>query len=108
MSIYKQMQRGAASYGGRIYFLKADNTRIPGWKAVTDMLEESAKEYPESRGIWIFDTCTDFIRTVPVLQMDDKNQDDIDTDAEDHIADETRYVAMSALRGGGKIEPLVI
>ena len=36
-----------------------------------------------------------FIRTVPVLQHDDKNMEDLDTEAEDHVADEWRYGMMS-------------
>jgi hypothetical protein len=107
-SIYQQMQLGAARMGGRLTFLKADTTRVAGWKLMTSMLEESAKAVPEDRGLWVFESCQHFIRTVPSLQMDDKHPDDVDTEAEDHIADETRYVAMSAARGGGSIERLVI
>jgi hypothetical protein len=40
----------------------------------------------------VFNTCVSFIDTVPVLPRDDKNLDDIDDDAEDHIADESRYL----------------
>jgi hypothetical protein len=43
----------------------------------------------------VFETCRDFIRTVPSLPHDDKRPEDIDTDAEDHVADEARYACMS-------------
>ena len=43
----------------------------------------------------MFDTCRDFIRTVPVLQHDPDRLEDLDTDTEDHVADETRYACMS-------------
>ena len=43
----------------------------------------------------VFSTCRDFIRTVPVLQHDANRPEDIDTDAEDHAADEARYACMS-------------
>jgi len=41
------------------------------------------------------DHCRDFIRTIPVLQTDPHNLDDINTKGEDHIADETRYFLNS-------------
>jgi hypothetical protein len=46
----------------------------------------------EKPGLFVFNTCVSFIDTVPVLPRDDKNLDDIDDDAEDHIADESRYL----------------
>jgi hypothetical protein len=42
----------------------------------------------------VFDTCKHFIRTIPNLVYDDKHVEDIDTDQEDHIYDECRYVLM--------------
>ena len=45
----------------------------------------------------VFDTCRDFIRTVPVLQHDRMRLEDLDTSAEDHIADETRYACLARL-----------
>ncbi len=44
----------------------------------------------------IFDTCRDFIRTVPPLSREPKDLDDVDSDAEDHIADEMRYRVLAA------------
>lgn len=43
----------------------------------------------------VFSTCTDFIRTVPVLQHDEDHPEDIDTESEDHAGDEGRYACMS-------------
>jgi hypothetical protein len=45
--------------------------------------------------LYVFETCRDFIRTVPALQHDEKRPEDLDTDGEDHIADEARYMCMS-------------
>lgn len=42
----------------------------------------------------VFDTCKHFIRTIPSLVYDETNVEDIDTDQEDHIYDECRYVLM--------------
>jgi hypothetical protein len=35
--------------------------------------------------------CVEFLRTVPSISRDDKDLDDVNSDVEDHIADETRY-----------------
>jgi hypothetical protein len=43
----------------------------------------------------VFDTCADFIRTVPTLQHDPARPEDLDTKGEDHVADEARYGVMS-------------
>lgn len=43
----------------------------------------------------VFSTCRDFLRTVPVLQHDPARPEDLDTESEDHIADEARYACMS-------------
>lgn len=45
--------------------------------------------------LYVFSTCRDFIRTVPMLQHDQSRTEDLDTDAEDHAADEARYACMS-------------
>jgi len=54
-------------------------------------LEFDENGYP---GMYIFKNCKDFIRTIPNLVYDDHNVEDINTDGEDHIYDETRYFLM--------------
>ena len=50
------------------------------------------KDRMEDPGLFVFSTCRDgFLRTVPEIQSDSKDPDDVDTDAEDHVADEVRY-----------------
>ena len=44
--------------------------------------------------LYVFNTCKNFIRTVPSLCYDTLNVEDIDTSSEDHIYDECRYVLM--------------
>lgn len=39
--------------------------------------------------------CVHTIRTLPAVQGDTVKVDDVDTDGEDHAADETRYACMS-------------
>lgn len=43
---------------------------------------------------YVFNTCKSFIRTIPNLVYDEKKVEDIDTQQEDHIYDECRYVLM--------------
>ena len=45
--------------------------------------------------LYVFDTCKDFVRTIPALVYDDTRVEDIDTAGEDHIYDETRYFLMT-------------
>jgi len=80
-----------------VIFRRADNARVQrggamgGWDQMRARLAGDG-EYP---ALFIFDTCKDFIRTVPVLQHDPDKPEDLDTDAEDHVADEARYACMS-------------
>jgi hypothetical protein len=43
----------------------------------------------------VFDTCSQFIRTIPLLQQDEHNAEDVDTDLEDHIYDAVALMFMS-------------
>jgi hypothetical protein len=45
--------------------------------------------------LYFLDCCEDTIRTLPTLQHDDHDPEDVDTEAEDHAYDETRYAVMS-------------
>ena len=45
--------------------------------------------------IYCFSTCSDSIRTIPVLQHDPGRAEDLDTKSEDHAADDWRYACMS-------------
>ena len=74
-----------------IYFHKADNARRSGWMQVHYRLHFDENGYPK---MYVFNTCKNFIRTIPLLQYDEYNPEDLDTKQEDHIADETRYFLM--------------
>jgi hypothetical protein len=70
-------------------------SRVQRWQVFRIRLKNSLKTPMEDPGLFIFDTCTDgFIRTIPVLQRDEKKIDDINSDEEDHVADETGYRIM--------------
>jgi hypothetical protein len=78
---------------------KSAGSRKTGWEAIRKMLQ--AAKRPEGRprempGLFVFSICEQFLRTIPVLPRDDDDLDDVDTDAEDHIADEARYRVRAA------------
>jgi hypothetical protein len=110
LSIAQDMGKNVRLKSGRVYrgvsWVKADKTpgsRKNGWELMRKMLQNAhppknggPREHP---GLFIFDCCENWIRTVPVLPRDERDMDDVDTDTEDHIADESRYrVRASSMR----------
>jgi len=80
---------------------KGPGSRKAGWEALRQRLLDSSDNPLDEPGLYIFETCRHFIRTVPVLPRSDKDPDDVDTDAEDHIGDETRYRLRTKKRDVG-------
>jgi Phage terminase large subunit len=92
-----------------VNFRRADNKRVRtigalgGWDQVRSRLIGTGVRTPSgaidwSAGapmIYLFSTCVDSIRTLPVLQHDRDRPEDVDTDSEDHAPDEIRYACMS-------------
>ena len=76
----------------KVRFKPSDKRRRQGWDQVRGRLVGDDDGNPM---MVVFDTCKDFIRTVPVLQHDDLKPEDLDTKSEDHVADDTRYMAMA-------------
>lgn len=75
-----------------IYFAPGDHARIAGWMQCHYRLAFDEEGYSQ---FYVFNTCKHFIRTIPLLCYDEHKVEDIDTDMEDHIADEWRYAMMS-------------
>ena len=82
---------GALMERERVYFERGDHARIDGKMQVHHRLAFDAQGYPR---LQVFNTCRHFTRTVPALVYDESDVEDIDTDGEDHIYDELRYVCM--------------
>ena len=80
----------AAKY--QIFFDKGVNDRIPGWMQVHYRMAFDDNGYPM---MYIFKNCKAFIRTIPLQTYSETIPEDLDTDMEDHVADETRYFCMS-------------
>jgi len=80
-----------------VHWRPADNARVGrngamgGW----DQMRARIRGNDEGPMLVVFPTCRDFIRTVPVMQHDPSRPEDLDTKAEDHVADEVRYACMS-------------
>lgn len=74
-----------------VYFEGADNHRIAGKMQCHYRLAFDENGVPQ---FYVFRTCKHFIRTIPLLKYDETDVEDIDTDLEDHIYDEWRYMMM--------------
>ena len=75
-------------------FMPADKTRVArgigqlsGWSQMRERLR--------SGGLYFFDTCIAAIETIPQLQHDPDNQEDLLKSPTDHAADAIRYLCMS-------------
>lgn len=75
----------------KVLFRQADNKRINGW----DQMRQRFVGVDDEPMIYTFNTCVDSIRTIPLLQHDGDNPEDLDSDMEDHAADDWRYACMS-------------
>ena len=80
----------AARHG--VYFSKGDHKRIPGWLQVHYRFQFDEGGFPM---MYVFSNCKAFIRTIPTLQYSQNKPEDLDTDGEDHVADEVRYFCMT-------------
>lgn len=76
------------------YLTKADNNRITGWLAVHEWL----KPYTDEQGqinskLKIFSNCVNLIRTLPAVQHDEKNPNDVAGEPHEltHAPDAIRY-----------------
>lgn len=74
-----------------VYFQPGDNKRIPGWMQVHYRLSFDGNGIPM---MYVFKNCEAFIRTIPLLVYDEHKPEDLDTEGEDHVADEVRYMCM--------------
>lgn len=76
----------------KVIFRAADNNRLNGW----DQMRSRLIGDDDGNPMLVFaQSCLASIRTIPMLQHDQLKPEDLDTEAEDHAADETRYGCMS-------------
>lgn len=76
--------------------VKADNSRVTGWGRMRIMMEPKKDQFGmmSSRMTWAPE-CKHSVRTIPAMIHDDRIPEDMDSDGEDHAADESRYAVMS-------------
>lgn len=86
LSVAEQMSREG------VYFERGDNARLAGKMQLHRRLAFDSEGVP---GLQVFETCRQFIRTIPSLVYDGQNPEDVDSRTEDHIYDETRYFLMA-------------
>lgn len=82
-----------------IVFSRSDKTpgsRVRGVQFFRQYLKNTKKRVTDKPHIYIFNTAFHTIRTVPNLPRDEKDKDDIDSTAEDHIWDAVRYRVLKS------------
>lgn len=97
-SIAQRMAAVTVEGKGKVVQKRADNKRVAdlgsigGWDQMRARLEGESLDRPM---LVTFETCRDSIRTIPTLQHDPNRAEDLDSNAEDHAADDWRYGCMS-------------
>lgn len=82
----------------KVFFKPADNARVSQRGAMGGWDQMRARLVGDEDGhamIVTFSNCHDSIRTIPALQHDQVRPEDVNSDMEDHAADEWRYACMS-------------
>lgn len=85
---------------------KAPGTRKIGLELMRSRLREAAKEHPEGPGLYVMDHCRGAISRWPVLPRDEKDPDDVDSNAEDHDYDAARYRILGPKPILSSVKPL--
>lgn len=83
--------------------IKANNSRVPGWRTLKEYLLPFTDEYGKERAkLAIFSNCEELIRCLPLLQFDKKNPEDVSSNPHDitHLPESLRYGIMSRPQSG--------
>ncbi|MFA5149259.1 MAG: hypothetical protein WC491_09075, partial [Candidatus Omnitrophota bacterium] len=75
-----------------------DPSRVLKWRQFHEHLRVPRDEKDQVNGVpmlQVYENCHHFIRTVPSLTVDANNVEDIDSDGEDHVADEAALLLMA-------------
>lgn len=74
--------------------VKSAGSRKNGLQLLRDRME--ASKLNEGPGIYFMQNCKNTIALLPIMPRDEDDPDDVDTQAEDHLYDETRYRVLHA------------
>lgn len=95
-SIAMKMEDGGVRWEPSV---KSKGSRVNGWELLAARLEAAHPllegEPMEEPGLFVFNTCRQFRRTLAAAPRDPRNPDDVDTTAEDHALDMVRYRLLS-------------
>lgn len=88
LSIYDEFSKSKITFEKSA---KGNGSRAQGWLKLREMFQAVLEESETEPWILFCDTCVNTIRTIPMLPRDVKDNDDVDSKSEDHIADVIRY-----------------
>jgi hypothetical protein len=74
---------------------KSPGSRIRGFELLRSRLGASKQEPMNAPGFFVFNTCPRYIDHIPVLERDEKNIHDVDSDQPDHDYDNSRYRVLA-------------
>lgn len=77
---------------------KRPGSRIEGLQLFRTRLKAATERPMERPGFFVFSSCPHVIRTVPNLQNDSDNPEDIDSSGEDHFWDVIRYRVLKSAK----------
>lgn len=84
-----------------LYFVRSSNERVPGWFSLKEWLKPKSERQGETQFVTaklrIFNCCRNLIRTLPGLQIDGKNPNDVASEPHEltHLADALRGFAVT-------------
>lgn len=69
--------------------------RLPGWEHLRTLMRQAGdRELP---GLYVSESCKAWWELMPLVPRSEKNPWDVDTNANDHAADATRYICLVTL-----------
>lgn len=92
-SIGKQLEKEGIKF---VRSNKNPGSRVIGLRLINERLYEALRNPPEKPYLKVFSNCVNLIKNLKDLQLDEKNQDDIDTTGKDHDYDVLRYIVLGA------------
>lgn len=86
---------------------KSAGSRKHGWESMRKLIKQAQPQVDatgnyiprETPGLFVMENCVQFKKLVPSLPRDEKDPDDVDTEAEDHMGDEVRYRVLAHATG---------
>ena len=75
---------------------RSRGSRVAGKNEIHRRLQ--VDDHTEEPRLVFFSTCTNTIAQIPIIPLDKKNPEDVDTNAEDHLYDALRYGVMTRPR----------